>query len=159
MSKSCLVQILAPPELNLSERKDEDRNGPFSPLPSLSLSLSLSRWVLGWKREEDDDGRRPGKPVCVHLLARVCTKACAEFAATRRIRSTRDQQAYLPCLCNSECIADVKPPAHVSHTPSDRPHRTACICVSAPRVDNSRANNSRFAWPLAEICAHAGSKN
>jgi len=62
-------------------------------------------------------------------------------------------------LCNSECIADVKPPAHVSHTPAHADRIALCTRVPcAPRVDNSRAKRVRRPR-LGRADLRAGSEN
>jgi len=104
----------------------------------------------------------------------VCTKACAESAATKNSLRARDSDigASRPIyrLCNSECIADVKPPVHVSHTPAHRIVPASCVPSGAARrgaalrererdaVDNV-ACSSRPRVQLDGLISHAGSEN
>jgi len=123
---------------------------------SLSLSFSRGGFRPGERKTTTMVGDAESR--CAHLLARVCTKACAESATTKNSlragQSDTGARRSIYLLCNSECIADVKPPAHVSHTPahadrivpcSVRVH--ACSVCSAQRVDNS-SRAACFTWSL-----------
>jgi len=104
----------------------------------------------------------------------VCTKACAESAATKNSLRARDSDigASRPIyrLCNSECIADVKPPVHVSHTPAHRIVPASCVPNGAARRDaalrererdavDNVACSSRPRVQLDGLISHAGSEN
>lgn len=102
---------------------------------SLSLSFSRGGFRPGERKTTTMVGDAESR--CAHLLARVCTKACAESATTKNSlragQSDTGARRSIYRLCNSECIADVKPPAHVSHTPAHADRIVPCMrAVCAP---------------------------
>lgn len=160
--------------LNLSGHEEENKNGPLpsSSFVSFSLFLSLSRPFFAGgcqpsERKTTMEGDQESR--CSPTREGVYCEACAESATTKNSLCTgqRYRGASRPIyrLCNSECIADVKPPAHTYRTPlhADRIVRAcvpACTYARAPRVDNSRATRESVSRvPAARLrpIPHAGS--